>query len=322
MIKLIIDIKIIIFTYNRSSHLQRLVDSLRDNNEFNQLEVCFAIDAPKTPFKENEQKKIFIIINELKKEHKKIEVILQKKNLGSKKHIKTIVDKNFIDYEKLIIIEDDLEVDKFFLNFMCTSLEKYKKYNQVFHISGFNFIHNSNMSSAFLSRYMNCWGWATWRDRWEQLTMDADYFHRTFSNKAKWEFNCNGSHDFFRQITENRVGILNTWAIFWYASIFEKGGLCLYPPHSLVKNNGRDNSGERNGKKLKEITFLNTEVKNYPYKIKESNHDYLKLVQYFKSNDNHITRMIKYIVYLFPYKFQKRIINKLIYIKFIMMNIR
>ena len=92
---------------------------------------------------------------------------------------------------------------------------------------------------------MNCWGWGTWADRWEKFNdCSADHMD-SFSPEDRKLFNCNGSYDFFRQIIENHHGILDTWAIFWYATIFREEGLCLTPGRSLVNNTGRDGSGER-----------------------------------------------------------------------------
>jgi len=41
----------------------------------------------------------------------------------------------------------------------------------------------------------------------------------------------------------NAQGDMNTWAIFWYASIFRRKGLCLHPRQSYVQNIGHDDSG-------------------------------------------------------------------------------
>ena len=41
----------------------------------------------------------------------------------------------------------------------------------------------------------------------------------------------------------NARGLMNTWAIFWYASVFLRGGLCLHPRQSYVRNIGHDDSG-------------------------------------------------------------------------------
>ena len=41
------------------------------------------------------------------------------------------------------------------------------------------------------------------------------------------EFNLVNSYDFWSQVIRNEKKIINTWAIFWYATIFMKRGLSL-----------------------------------------------------------------------------------------------
>ena len=52
-----------------------------------------------------------------------------------------------------------------------------------------------------------------------------------------------GSADFFIGIIANKEKKINTWAIFWYATIFKKNGLCLNPSQTFVQNIGHDGSG-------------------------------------------------------------------------------
>jgi hypothetical protein len=44
-------------------------------------------------------------------------------------------------------------------------------------------------------------------------------------------------------VEQNQSGSINTWAIFWYAAVFQREGLCLHPANSMVNNIGNDNSG-------------------------------------------------------------------------------
>ena len=41
----------------------------------------------------------------------------------------------------------------------------------------------------------------------------------------------------------NKNSKINTWAIFWYATIFKQNGLCLNPTRTFVDNIGLDGSG-------------------------------------------------------------------------------
>ena len=54
----------------------------------------------------------------------------------------------------------------------------------------------------------------------------------------------------------------DSWAIRWYASVFLKDKLTLYPSYSFVQNIGIDNSGEHCGKTDKfDIKKLNSTYK-------------------------------------------------------------
>ena len=55
-----------------------------------------------------------------------------------------------------------------------------------------------------------------------------------FSKKDIYEFNIENSHNFYRQIVENKVGLLKTWAIYWYATIFKSNGFCAYIEESAL----------------------------------------------------------------------------------------
>ncbi|PMP90706.1 MAG: hypothetical protein C0170_06000, partial [Hydrogenobaculum sp.] len=52
------------------------------------------------------------------------------------------------------------------------------------------------------------------------------------------EFNLGGCTHYFEQIKANKEGVANTWAVFWYASVFLRGGYSLHPKYSYVRNIG------------------------------------------------------------------------------------
>ena len=56
-------------------------------------------------------------------------------------------------------------------------------------------------------------------------------------------FDVDGAYPFCQMIEDQVAGRNDSWAIRWRASTFVKGGLTLYPRHSLVKNIGMDGSG-------------------------------------------------------------------------------
>ncbi len=90
---------------------------------------------------------------------------------------------------------------------------------------------------------MNCYGWATWADRWRYFEKNPKKIVQEFSRKDIRRFNLEGGKKFWKQLKANKKGKISTWAIFWYATIFKNQGLCLNPSHSFVRNIGFDSSG-------------------------------------------------------------------------------
>jgi hypothetical protein len=66
-------------------------------------------------------------------------------------------------------------------------------------------------------------------------------------------------------------GEVDSWAIRWHASMYLLGKLSLYPPHTLVRNNGFDGSGTHVSSRDQE-NFQNFFEFSYqaPAKIRES----------------------------------------------------
>ena len=75
---------------------------------------------------------------------------------------------------------------------------------------------------------------------------------------------------------------INTWAIFWYQTIFLNSGLCLMPNKSLVYNAGFDGTGiNTSEQKYKLQKLSDTEIAKYPSKIKENSFNKFALKYYF-----------------------------------------
>ena len=86
----------------------------------------------------------------------------------------------------------------------------------------------------------------------------------------------------YQQIVLNEEKKINTWAIFWYQTIFLNSGLCLMPNKSLVYNAGFDGTGiNTSEQKYKLQKLSDTEIAEYPPKIKENSFNKFALKYYF-----------------------------------------
>ncbi len=97
-------------------------------------------------------------------------------------------------------------------------------------------------------------------------------------------FNLDGAHNFWGQVTANVSGKLNTWAIFWYATIFEHNGLCLNPTVSYVQNIGLDGSGENCGQgNLYRSCYKAVEIRDMPNDLEESSFAVEKIQDFYST---------------------------------------
>ncbi|MDY0321742.1 MAG: glycosyltransferase [Arcobacteraceae bacterium] len=238
---------IVLFTYNRLWHTQQMLEALQKNELAEDSELFIFSDGGKDEEswgKVNEVRQYLKTISGFKN----ITIIEQEKNLGLADSIISGVTDIIAKYGKVIVLEDDIVTSPYFLNFMNDALNIYEEEKKVWHISGWNYpISNENLNDTFLWRTMNCWGWATWEDRWNNYEKNPAKLIETFTQQEISTFNLDGAINFWEQVIKNNNAQMNTWAIFWYATIFRNNGLCLNPTISFVENIGFDGTGTNTG---------------------------------------------------------------------------
>lgn len=233
---------IVLFVYNRPWHTQQTVEALQKNEMAGDSELFIYSDAAKNDQASegvNAVREYIETINGFKK----ITLIKRDKNWGLADSIIDGVTQIVNKYGKIIVLEDDLVTSPYFLNFMNDALEFYKNEEKVWHVSGYCPPLNKVIKEHFFIKPTSCWGWATWENRWSFFKKDSDHFLNWFDKERRKDFNINNSYDYFSQIKLNYQNKINTWAIFWYATVYENNGLSLHPKESFVENIGHDGSG-------------------------------------------------------------------------------
>lgn len=275
---------IVLFVYNRLEHTMQTVEALKKNELADKSELIIYSDAAKN---EESQMSIDLVrkyINTING-FKSVTIIERDKNFGLSNSIINGVSNILEKYGKIIVLEDDLIVSKYFLNYMNDALNFYQNEEGVWHISGWNYeIKSKGLDDSFLWRGMNCWGWGTWKSRWIFFEKDVDKILDTFSQRDIDMFSFHGYRDFWEQILGNKTGRLDTWAIFWYATIYNNKGLCLNPINSFVKNIGQDGSGT-NSMPVGNLNKKNLNIKKnmqFPKEIIENSKAIKELYIFFK----------------------------------------
>ena len=270
---------IVLFVYARPDHTKKTIESLLKNNLAKDSDVFIFSDAAKNDKvipKVKETREYLTTV----KGFKKIEIIQKNENCGLAKNIIEGVTEIINKYGKVIVLEDDIVTGIHFLEYMNDALNKYENNLKLWHITGWRDpIDNTVDNSSYVYPTMDCWGWATWKNRWCYFEKNPKNLIQIFSKEMIYRFNIDGADPLmFLQIKKNLTGEINTWAIFWYATIFLNNGLCLAPSKSLVKNIGFDNSGENCGKNTgQEIDFsLDHKINVFPEDIEVNINEFNK----------------------------------------------
>lgn len=293
---------VVLFVYNRPKHLQLTVEYLLRNHLAEESELIVYSDGARD---ELDDEKVRLVRSYLTKisGFKKIYIIKRERNYGLSDNIIKGISEVINEYKKIIVLEDDLITSPQFLKFMNLALNFYYHHKKVWHISGWNYpIEKSDLGDVFFWRGMNCNGWGTWQDRWKYYLKDPDEYINKFSKRDIRTFNLDGANNFFSQIIKNKKGKINTWAIFWYATIYSHDGLCVNPSVSYVKNIGFDGSGVNCGYNKYFETSLNIkQIINFDEKIEENKLAVKRIRRFYFSINNPIKKLLNKI-YTLLYK--------------------
>lgn len=239
---------IVLFVYNRPYHTEQTLMALQQNDLASESELFIFADGPKVDATVEQIEKI----DEVRK-------VIQKKQWCGKVHIiESEVNKGLADsivggvteivnrYGKIIVLEDDVVVQKGFLRYMNDALNVYEDEEQVMHISAYMYPHSCKKmpTTFFYNLPYPGGGWATWKRAWKYFENDESSLYKYFNDNDLWdEFNTAGSDYLQYQLEANIRGEIKTWFVKWHASLLIQNGLTLYPHRSLTHNIGFDSSG-------------------------------------------------------------------------------
>ncbi|MGL1863431.1 MAG: glycosyltransferase [Pseudodesulfovibrio sp.] len=233
---------IALFCYNRPDHLRRTLAALRENHGVERAHIYAFSDGPKDKadaIRVEEVRELLASIDWCES----VEIIAKSENCGLRASILTGVERVLADHARVIVLEDDLVTSPWFLTYMTDALDRYAAVPEVMHISGFFLpVDPDGLPETVFYRPTSCWGWATWKDRWEHIELDAATLIDRLEGQTE-SFNLDGAYNFLHHLQLNLDGKISTWAIFWYASVFLTGGQCLHPSISLTNNIGHDGAG-------------------------------------------------------------------------------
>ena len=287
-------VAILLALFNRPQYFLQMAESI---NAINPKKIYIHIDGPRNS---EDSKKIKEIINLLDKIDKSIdkEVLIQDKNLGCGLGMVTAISWFFEKEKYGIILEDDCIPNPTFYDYCNQLLPEYKNNENIFMISGDNggqIIPEKHFGDNDLISIPTplIWGWATWKNRWEEYEYNELNlnFINIFQNLKEFEiFERFILIKYFYKLKNYKV--LNTWDIHLFYKLIVTGKRCIVPRMNLIKNIGFGDEATH----TKESTFRSN-AKTYKVDIKNKNY----------TNSNKITN--SKIIYLLHSNLDKAIVH-------------
>lgn len=238
---------IVLFVYNRPDHVRNVIWSLVQNELAVKSEIFIYSDAAKGKEDEKYVQEVRNYINSING-FSKVHVIEREKNWGLARNIIDGVGNLISKYGKIIVLEDDLILSPYFLQFMNDALCVYENEDKVAHIHGCEFFNDTTLPYTFLIKWAGSWGWGTWEKSWRLFNEDGNLLLEELKNRRLTKtFDFNNAYGYTRMLQKQVEGKNNSWAIRWNASLFLKDKLSLNAGKSLVRNVGFDGSGTHCG---------------------------------------------------------------------------
>lgn len=235
------NIGIIVFAYNRSHHLKKVLEGLRKNDGVSRLYIFQ--DGLKCEQHRDEWEKTQQVISDTDW----CEVIYTQAsyNKGLAKSIVDGINVVFTENDAVIVLEDDCVPASGFISYMIQCFDKYVLQENVYSVSGYSWPIElpEDQYDVYGCGRISSWGWGTWKDRWEQYNEDNEIITRLKGDKEKSRYLATWGNDCEAILLDRINGRNNSWAVYWALHVIEKQGICINPYRSLINNIGMDGTG-------------------------------------------------------------------------------
>lgn len=151
--------------FNRPQYTKRVIDALSQCEGINKYHILIFIEPGNS--------EVFSLANNIKFTSR--EIVLNKRRLGCDTNIYTAIDAGFKRSDYNIHIEDDICPGRDMLKYFEFCDYRYRYDAKVLTVCAYHKERNKAESEeyyydkVFRNPWFTPWGWATWKDRWEEI---------------------------------------------------------------------------------------------------------------------------------------------------------
>ena len=237
---------IIFFVYNRATHLKETIKSLKKNKLYKNYNIVIFGDGPKNRSDVLKIQKVKLEVKNIKG-FKSKRMFFSLKNKGLAKSIIDGINKVFKmkNVNSVIVLEDDLNFSKYFLDYMSKALHSYNDLKNIGSVSAYSFFKKDPKykNDLYLSPRHSSWGWGTWKNQWKKFIWEKNWVKDKYNNKKIREKINIGGKDLSIMLKQQIDHKIDSWSIIFDLNCSVNNLYCICPKKSLVENTGLDNSG-------------------------------------------------------------------------------
>ena len=231
------------FAFNRPEHAAHALRTLAANPDAATSSLHIFVDGPRNAEEGERVQSVRDVVRQAQG-FADVQVHASNANKGLFEAITGGVEHVLREHDRVIVVEDDVEVSPSFLTYMNAALARYRDDVRVGSIHGYT-PPISGLPDYFFLPGADCWGWATWADRWALFEPDPRKLLRALTERRLLRaFTATHGAQSLLQLVRRAQGRSQSWATLWHASLFLAGRHTLHPCTSFVRNTGNDGSGE------------------------------------------------------------------------------
>ena len=250
-------IPVVLFLHSRPDCAATIVRDICCSSVARDIELYIFVDGPRSDAEASLVANTISSAEQALKENTALTRIhwhISKSNKGLARSVIYGVSSVLEEHESTIVLEDDLLLSPFTIEYLTSALKFYSKIEDVFSVTGYNYPTKVISSDArpefgdiFLPR-PSSWAWGTWKRVWDEIEWDGPIYDDYLSDKElQLNFGNLMGYDVNRMMKKQLRGAIDSWAIRFTYNCFLRGGLVSYPSRSLVSNTGANGSGTHKG---------------------------------------------------------------------------
>lgn len=239
---------IIIFVYNRADHFEKTYKALSLCKEARESDLYIFSDGAKNEKSEAAVNEVRRKLSEIKTDNsfKSVNIVESEKNKGLAASVISGVTEVINKYGRAIVVEDDCQASPFLLKYLNKALETFENDKRIGSVAGFSpeIAFPDDYKEDIFTSYRSCsWGWATWKDRFENVDWELKDIQSFYQNREMIKkFNSSGSDRFMRLYRQTK-GNGTSWSVRFGLHLVKNDMLTVYPRYSYIQNIGCDETG-------------------------------------------------------------------------------